>query len=65
LKNIYFKTGRENNTMDNQYIKNVGQVAGESEEITVQNMITEREKEIRQLTKELVWLKQYENKMCV
>ena len=51
--------------MDNQYIKNVSQVAGESEEITVQNMITEREKEIRQLKKELVWLKQYENKMCV
>jgi Ni,Fe-hydrogenase III component G len=57
--------GEENNTMDNQYIKNVSQVAGESEEITVQNMITEREKEIRQLTKELVWLKQYQNQMCV
>jgi len=51
--------------MDNQYIKNISQIAGESEEITIQNMITEREKEIRQLTKELVWLKKYENQMCV
>jgi hypothetical protein len=51
--------------MDNRYIKNVSQIAGENEEITVKSMITEREKEIRRLTKELVWLKQYQNQMCV
>ena len=64
-KKYLILTRKENNTMDNRYIKNVSQIAGENEEITVKSMITEREKEIRRLTKELVWLKQYQNQMCV